>query len=104
MNGEKREYNMPEREVTPQLPTSGQIVGALVTRLGVSHPVLRNRTTRRYFAADPEQLVKDTSRTEVIGAIAEELTSSGLITSAETRENSYELSAAAGLHATVARG
>ena len=94
MNGEKREYNMPEREVTPQLPTSGQIVGALVTRLGVSHPVLRNRTTRRYFAADPEQLVKDTSRTEVIGAIAEELTSSGLITSAETRENSYELSAA----------
>ena len=94
MNGEKREYNMPEREVTPQLPTSGQIIGALVTRLGVSHPVLRNRTARRYFAADPEQLVKDVSRTEVIGAIAEELTSSGLITSPETRENSYELSAA----------
>lgn len=92
MIGEEHEYNMPEREVAPQLPTSGQIIGALVTRLGVSQPVLRNRTTRRYFAADPEQLVRDTSRAEVIGAIADELTSSGFITSAETRENNYQLS------------
>ena len=85
---------MPERLITPRLPTSGQIIGALVTRLGVSQPVLRNRSTRRYFAADPEQLVKGATRAQVIGAIAEELTSSGLITSVVTRENNYELSVA----------
>ena len=94
MIGDHSELDMPERLIMPQLPTSGQIIGALVTRLVVSHPVLRNRTTRRYFAADPEHMVKHTSMTEVIGAIAEELTSSSLITSTETRENNYELSGA----------
>ena len=82
---------MPEREIMPRLPTSGQVIGALATRLGISHPVLQKRTTRRYFAADPERLVKDTSRAQIIGAIAEELTASGLITSSQTRDNNYEL-------------
>ena len=91
MIGEEQGDIMPEREIMPRLPTSGQVIGALVTRLGISHPVLQKRTTRRYFAADPERLVKDTSRTEIIGAIAEELTASGLITSAQTRDNNYEL-------------
>ena len=49
---------MTEREVTPNLPTSGQIIGALVAKLGIKHPVLQSRTARRYFAADPERLVK----------------------------------------------
>ena len=71
MIGEEQEHSMQEREITPQLPTSGQIIGALATRLDLSHPVLRKRTTRRYFAADPERLVKETTRAEIIGAIAE---------------------------------
>ena len=81
---------MTERDVIPQLPTSGQIIGALVSKLGIKHPVLQDRTARRYFAANPEQLVKDTSRAEIIGAIAESLTDFGLITSSQLREEDYE--------------
>ena len=58
MIGEEQEGTMPELGITPQLPTSGQIIGALVARLGITHPVLQKRTTRRYFAADLEHLVK----------------------------------------------
>ena len=69
---------MTEREVTPRLPTSGQIIGAVVSKLGIKHPKLQSRTARRYFAADLEHLVKDSTRAEIIGAIAEVLTDSGL--------------------------
>ena len=82
---------MQEREITPQLPTSGQIIGALATRLDLSHPVLRKRTTRRYFAADPQRLVKETTRAEIIGAIAEVLTATGFATPSRSRKNDYEL-------------
>ncbi len=85
---------MPEREVTPRLPTSGQIIGALVTRLGIEHPVLRKRTTRRYFSGDPERLVKDSSRDEIIGAIADVLTSAGFIASPQAEEAGYKLAPA----------
>ena len=94
MIGEENEDIMQDREVTPLLPTSGQIIGALVTKLGVNHTVFQKRTTRRYFAADPERLVKQTSRTEIIGAVAEALTNSGFIASAQTSENTYEMAPA----------
>ena len=45
---------MPEREITPLVPTSGQKIGAPATKLAGSHSVLRKETTRRYFAVDPE--------------------------------------------------
>ena len=85
---------MKERKVTPHLPTSGQIIGALVARLGIRHPVLQSRTARRYFSADPERLVKDSTRTEIIEAIAEVLTGSGFVASPEERETNYELAPA----------
>ena len=94
MIGKEREDNMKEREVTPHLPTSGQIIGALVTRLGIRHPVLQRRTARRYFSADPERLVKDSTRAEIIEAIAEVLTGSGFIASPQTKEANYELAPA----------
>ena len=94
MIGEEAGDVMSEREVIPQLPTSGQIIGALVARLGISHPVLRKRTARRYFTADPERLVKDNTRAEIIGAIAEVLTASGFIGPPQTGENDYELAPA----------
>ena len=40
MIGKEREGNMTEREATPRLPTSGQIIGALVAKLGIKHTVL----------------------------------------------------------------
>ena len=82
---------MTEHEVMPHLPTRGQILGALVTRLGIEHDVLQSRTARRYFAADPEQIVKDSTREEIIGAIAEVLTDTGFISSSQVREDDYEL-------------
>ena len=84
--GEEREDDMAEREVRPRLPTSGQILGTLVSRLGIKHPLLQNRTARRYFAGDPERLVKDSTREEIIGAIAQVLTDSGFVESPQERE------------------
>lgn len=81
---------MAEREVTPRLPTSGQILGALVSRLGIKHPRLQNRTARRYFAGDPDRLVKNSTREEIIGAIAEVLTDSGFVEPSQEREANYK--------------
>ena len=94
MLGKEYEGNMTEREVTPRLPTSGQIIGVLVTKLRIRNPVLQSRTARRYFSADLEHLVKDTTRAEIIGAFAKALTDSGFIASPEQREDNYELAPA----------
>ena len=80
---------MTEREAMPRLPTSGQLIGALVANLGIRHPVLQSRTARRYFSADLEHLVKDSTREEIIGAIAEVLTESGFIASPQVGEGNY---------------
>ena len=87
---------MSERVSIPRLPTSGQIIGALVKKLGIKHPNLQwsTGTPRRYFIADPERLVKDSSRDEIIGAIAEALTDSGFMASQQARKSSYEMAAA----------
>ena len=90
MPGEEHEDRMTEREVMPRLPTSGQIIGALVTRLGISLPMHLQRNARRHFAADPDHLVKDATRAEIIDAIAEALTDAGFIASPQARESSYE--------------
>ena len=81
---------MTEREVMPRLPTSGQIIGAVVAKLGVNHPLLQSRTARRYFSGDPEHLVKDSTKEEIIGAIAEVLTDSGFITSPPAGEDDHK--------------
>ena len=67
---------MIEREVTPHLPTSGQIIGALVARLGLKEPSLQSRTARRYFAGRLEELVKDKTEDEIIGDVARALSNS----------------------------
>ncbi len=85
---------MAEREVMPRLPTSGQIIGALVAKLDIRHPLLRSRTARRYFSGDAEHLVKDSTRENIIGAIAEALTESGFIKSSRTWEDNHGLAPA----------
>ena len=82
---------MAEREVMPRLPTSGQIIGALVAKLDIKHPLLRSRTARRYFSGDAEHLVKDSNRENIIEAIAEVLTESGFIKSPQAEEDDYQL-------------
>ena len=68
-----------EREVTPMLPTSGQILGVLVRALGINHPELRSKTAQRYFSGRLENRVKESSRENIIGAIAETLAGSVFI-------------------------
>ena len=70
-----------EREVAPQLPTSGQILGQLVKTLGIEHPKLQSKTASRYFSGHLEDRVKESSRTEIIKAIAETLVEQGVGTS-----------------------
>ena len=70
---------MVEREVTPHLPTSGQIIGALVTRLGLKEPSLQSRTARRYFAGRLEELVKDETEDEIIRDVARALSNVGFV-------------------------
>ena len=76
--------------VVPRIPTSGQIVGALVAKLGIKHSAIRDRNARRYYAADPEHLVKDITKEEIFGAIAEALTVSGLIPSPQSDEGTHQ--------------
>ena len=94
MTGEIR-----EREVKPQLPTSGQILGALVAKLGVKHSTLQSRTARRFFAGDTDHLVKDTTRMEIIEAIAEVLNEYGLIPSVDDDRPGSALAATLDWHA-----
>lgn len=86
---------MTEREVTPRLPTSGQILGAIAGRLGIRHATLRSRTARRYFSGDLAHLVKESSRDKIIGAIAEVLTGSGLVASPQGEVDDYRQTALA---------
>lgn len=68
---------MAEREVTPRLPISGQIIGALVPRLGLKVPSVPPGTLRRYFSGRLEELVRDRTEAEIIGAVAKALTNAG---------------------------
>lgn len=79
MTGEEREEGMTESRVMPRVPTSGQIMGVLVLKLGIKHSVLQSRTARRYFSADLEHLVKDSTRENIIKAFAEVLTDAGFM-------------------------
>ena len=60
-------------EVTPSLPTSGQILGVLVRSLGISHPNLGDKTAQRYFSGHLGSRVKESSRDKIIAALSETL-------------------------------
>ena len=82
---------MVEREVTPHLPTSGQIIGALVARLGLKEPSLQSRTARRYFAGRLEELVKDKTEDEIIGDVARALSNAGFVAPPQDLEADHSL-------------
>ena len=75
-----------ESEVSPQLPTSGQILGVLVKSLGLSDPKLRSKTAQRYFSGRLENLVKESSRSEIIQAISDSLVELGFGAPRQTGE------------------
>ena len=83
-----------EREVTPQLPTSGQILGVLAKSLGIKDPRLQTKTAQRYFSGVWENRVKESSRAEIIGAFADALVGIGLGDANRTGEEASTDSAA----------
>ena len=74
-----------ELEVAPTLPTSGQILGVLVRSLGIRHPKLQDRTASRYFSGRLEERVKESSRAEIIEAVADALVEVGLFMAPQGR-------------------
>lgn len=62
-----------EREVSPQLPTSGKILGFLVKNLGLNHPELRSKQAQRYFSGRNEVPVKESTRSKIVEAVADAL-------------------------------
>lgn len=77
-----------EREAMPQLPTSGQALGALAKSLGVNVPVLSSKTIRRYSSGRLEDRVKESTRREIIDAISDALAELGLDVSPKTGDES----------------
>ena len=67
-----------EREVAPQLPTSGQVLGAVVKALNINDRRLRSKTARRYFSGRLKDRVKDSSRAKIFDAISDALPDIGL--------------------------
>ena len=67
-----------ESEVRLELPTSGQLLGALARNLGIDDHRLRSKSAQRYYSGRLEERVKESSRQQVIEAIAEALTDLGL--------------------------
>ena len=78
--GQREIDAMHEREVAPQLPSSGKILGILVRSLGIRHPGLQNKNASRYFSGILENRVSESSRMEVIEAVADALVEAGLFT------------------------
>ena len=66
----------PEPEVSPELPTSGQILGVLIKSLGINDQRLQSKTARRYFSGRLENRVRESIRTEIIEAVSDTLVNS----------------------------
>ena len=64
-----------EPDVYPQIPTSGQLLGAIIRPLKTDDKALNNRTARRYFSGSDEQIVKEATRDKLYHAIAKALVS-----------------------------
>lgn len=66
-----------EQALKPMLPVySGQIIGAVVKALDLDHPVLKERTARRFFAG---QSVNEHNHTEIFLALGEALVDRGIV-------------------------
>ena len=84
-----------EYEVSPPLPTSGQILGILSRTMEMGNPRLHSKTARRYFSGRLETLVKESSRVEIFGAISEALAELGVGAAAQTERAAIPSSALA---------
>ena len=67
-----------ESEVSPQLPTSGQILGALARSMGLRDSRLSSsKNAQRYFSGRMRNLVSESKRSTIVQAISESLVELG---------------------------
>ena len=65
------------KNLQPMLPVySGQIIGAVVKALNLDHPVLKERTARRFFAG---RTVSEYSHAQILRAIGQVLVETGIV-------------------------
>ena len=86
-----------ESEVPSQLPTSGQILGVLARSMAFNDPRLRSKNAQRYFSGRMENLVKESSRSEIIQAISDALVELGFRTIPQTGDETSSTSALASI-------
>ncbi len=66
-----------EKALQPMLPMySGQVIGAVVKALDLDHPVLKERTARRFFAG---RSVSEYSHAQILRAIGQVLVETGIV-------------------------
>ena len=75
-----------EFEVSPQLPTSGQLLGVLVETMGFQDAMLRDRTAKRFFKGRRDGQVKELSRRETLAAIVDTLANLGFETTPQSED------------------
>ena len=86
-----------ESEVPPPLPTSGQILGVLAKSMRLNDRRLRSKNAQRYFSGRTENLVKESSRSEIIQAISDALVELGFGTIPRTGDETSSTSALASI-------
>lgn len=70
---------MPKGELQPPLPTSGQVVGAIVMRSGIGDPKLRSKSAQRYFSGELDRRVSESNKKSVLRSVANTLAKLGLV-------------------------
>ena len=71
-------------DVQPVPPTSGEILGIVVRRLGLKDPALSSKNAQRYFEGRSGAMLKDASLDELIAAIARVVIDAGLVPGAKS--------------------
>ena len=62
-----------DSEVSPQLPTSGQILGVLARSMRLRDPRLSSKSAQRYFSGRMKDIVTESNRSTIVQAISESL-------------------------------
>ena len=75
---------MAEPDRKPSVPTSGQILGALVASLGIQDKSLNSKTAWRLFSGSPARIVKPSSKRRIFDALARKVVEAGLLQFRET--------------------
>ena len=70
---------MGEPDTKPSLPTSGQILGALISNLGIQDKRLNSKTAWRLFSGSVARIVKPASRRKIVDAFARKVVEAGLL-------------------------